>query len=178
MRFGHFVVLALGILLTACADSPSEKGTVTETPGQTSGAQDGDPLEGTVVQPGDYEETGIRPGTQQDLVVNVGDRVFFGFDRYDLTSEARETLEQQAKWLRQYPHINVTIEGHTDERGTRVYNLALGARRAMAVKKYLEALGIDESRISTISYGKERPAVPESNPEAWAQNRRAVTVIE
>jgi len=126
----------------------------------------------------DQELEGPAPGTQADLAVNVGDRVFFGFDRYDLTPEARQTLEQQAAWLKQYPSIDVVIEGHTDERGTREYNLALGERRANSAMNYLAALGISPSRITTISYGKERPAVPGSNEQAWAQNRRAVTVVE
>lgn len=127
-----------------------------------------------------YDENlqGPAPGTQADLVVNVGDRVFFGYDRYDLTPEARDTLEQQAAWLKQYPRISVVIEGHADERGTREYNLALGERRANAAKNYLVALGVSPSRLTTISYGKERPAVPGSNEAAWAQNRRAVTVVE
>lgn len=117
-----------------------------------------------------------RPGTQEDLVVNVGDRVFFAFDKSDLSMEAQATLDRQAAWLTKYP-ANVTIEGHCDERGTREYNLALGERRATAAKNYLVAAGIPADRINTISYGKERPAVVGSNEAAWAQNRRAVTVI-
>ncbi len=117
-----------------------------------------------------------RPGTQEDLVVNVGDRVFFGFDKSDLTAEARATLDRQAAWLKQYPTVKVTMEGHCDERGTREYNLALGERRASAAKNYLVAAGIAADRIKTVSYGKERPAVLGSNEAAWAQNRRAVTV--
>ncbi len=118
-----------------------------------------------------------RPGTQEDLVVNVGDRVFFGFDKSDLTAEARATLDRQAAWLMKYPSVTVTVEGHCDERGTREYNLALGERRAMAAVNYLVATGIEASRVKTVSYGKERPAVLGSNEASWAQNRRAVTVI-
>jgi peptidoglycan-associated lipoprotein len=118
-----------------------------------------------------------RPGSQEDLVVNVGDRVFYGFDKSDLTSEARATLDRQAAWLKKYPSVAVTIEGHCDERGTREYNLALGERRATAAMNYLVASGIDSARIKTVSYGKERPAVLGGNEAAWAQNRRAVTVI-
>jgi peptidoglycan-associated lipoprotein len=103
--------------------------------------------------------------------------VFFAFDRSDITPEAREILERQADWLRRYPNVTVTIEGHCDERGTREYNLALGERRAQAAKNVLVASGISASRISTISYGKERPAVVGSTEEAYAQNRRAVTVV-
>lgn len=120
---------------------------------------------------------GPAPGSVEEFVQVVGDRVFFGFDRYDLTPEARATLEAQAAWLQQYPNVTVQVEGHADERGTRAYNLALGDRRATAARNYLVALGIPDSRISTISYGKERPAVLGSNEAAWAQNRRAVTVI-
>ena len=120
---------------------------------------------------------GPVPGTQQDLVVNVGDRVFFGYDQFDLTPEGQSTLNMQAEWMKRFPNVNVTIEGHCDERGTREYNLALGDKRASAVKNYLMALGVPATRINTISYGKERPAVMGSNPSAWAQNRRGVTVV-
>ncbi len=123
------------------------------------------------------EPAGPVPGSVEDLVANVGDRVFFDFDKYNLKPAAQATLERQAAWLKTYPAVTITIEGHCDERGTREYNLALGARRANAAKDYLVSLGIDPSRITTISYGKERPAVLGSNEAAWAQNRRAVTVI-
>jgi peptidoglycan-associated lipoprotein len=117
-----------------------------------------------------------RPGTQEDMVVNVGDRVFFGYDKSDLSTEAQGTLDRQATWLKKYSAAKVTLEGHCDERGTREYNIALGERRAVAAKNYLVAAGIPASRINTISYGKERPAVVGSNEAAWAQNRRAVTI--
>jgi len=117
------------------------------------------------------------PGTQDELVVNVGDRVFFGFDKSDLSSEARATLDRQSAWLKKYGSVKVTVEGHADERGTREYNLALGERRATAVKNYLVAAGISAARVKTISYGKERPAVIGNNEAAWAQNRRGVTVV-
>ena len=121
---------------------------------------------------------GPQPGSQADLVVNIGDRVFFGYDRYDLSPEARATLDAQAAWLLRYPDLNITVEGHADERGTREYNLALGERRASSAENYLIALGVDPRRITTISFGKERPAVPGSNDAAWAQNRRSVTKID
>lgn len=126
----------------------------------------------------DQELQGPAPGTQADLVVNVGDRVYFGYDRYDLSPEARMTLDKQADWLLQYPGLTVTVEGHADERGTREYNLALGERRANSVQSYLIALGVDPRRITTISYGKERPAVPGTGEQAWAQNRRGVTKVD
>lgn len=123
------------------------------------------------------DNMGAAPGTQADLVANVGDRIFFGYDRYDLSPEARSVLEAQAQWLSQYPTLSITVEGHADERGTREYNLALGERRANSVKNYLVALGVSPSRVNTISYGKERPAVPGSNDSAWSQNRRGVTKV-
>jgi peptidoglycan-associated lipoprotein len=118
----------------------------------------------------------VRPNTQEDLVVNVGDRIFFAYDKNDLSAEARATLDRQSAWLKKNT-VNVTIEGHCDERGTREYNLALGERRATAVKNYLVADGVKASRVKTISYGKERPAVVGDNEAAWAQNRRGVTVV-
>ena len=119
----------------------------------------------------------VVPGSQQDLAQTAGDRVFFEFDRSDITPEAQQILQRQASWLQHYPNVSVTIEGHCDERGTREYNLALGERRAAAVKNVLVAAGIPASRISTISYGKERPIVLGSNEEAWAQNRVAITTV-
>lgn len=118
------------------------------------------------------------PGSQDDLAVNVGDRVFFGYDSFTLTPEAIAQLELQAQWMRQYPSVNIVMEGHADERGTREYNIALGDRRATAAKNYLVSLGIDPRRVSTISYGKERPEMLGSNAESWAKNRRAVTVVQ
>lgn len=121
---------------------------------------------------------GPTAGSPQDFVVNVGDRVFFGYDQYDLSAEARATVEKQAAWLKQYASTNIVVEGHADERGTREYNLALGEKRATTVRNYLIANGVDAGRIQVISYGKERPAVLGSDESAWAQNRRAVVVIQ
>ena len=121
---------------------------------------------------------GQGAGTQDELVSTIGDRVYFGYDRYDLDAEARNTLERQAQWLSQFPNLAITIEGHADERGTREYNLALGDRRANSVMNYLVAYGIDPRRVRTISYGKERPAVGGSDSSSWAQNRRSVTIVE
>jgi peptidoglycan-associated lipoprotein len=117
------------------------------------------------------------PGSQQDFVVNVGDRVFFESDSTELTSTAQGTLEKQARWLSQYPRYTITIEGHADERGTREYNFALGARRSEATKSYLVARGVPASRLRTISYGKERPVAVCNDISCWSQNRRAVTVL-
>ena len=112
------------------------------------------------------------------MVVNVGDRVFFDYDRYNLQTKARMVLEKQAAWLKKYGNLTVIVGGHADERGTREYNLALGERRANAVKDYLVALGISADRIRTISFGKERPVAMGSNETAWAQNRRSVTNVK
>lgn len=119
----------------------------------------------------------VKMGSAADFAVNVGDRVFFGYDRSELTAEARATLDKQAAWLKKYPRKSVTVEGHADERGTREYNLALGERRANAVKNYLAAAGVPKASLHVISYGKERPQVLGANEAAWAQNRRGVTVV-
>ncbi|MBM3565783.1 MAG: peptidoglycan-associated lipoprotein Pal [Alphaproteobacteria bacterium] len=119
----------------------------------------------------------VVPGSQQDLVVNVGDRVFYDFDKFNLKPEARKTLERQAAWLKKYPNIRVLVAGNCDERGTREYNLALGERRANSAKTYLVSQGIAADRIRTISYGKERPTALGSNEAAWAQNRNAITSV-
>jgi peptidoglycan-associated lipoprotein len=128
------------------------------------------------------EQTGLvggaaTPGSQQDFVVNVGDRVFFETDSSELTEQARATLDKQAQWLGNYNHYAFTIEGHADERGTREYNIALGARRAQTVREYLVSRGITAQRMHTISYGKERPVAVCNDISCWSQNRRAVTVL-
>jgi peptidoglycan-associated lipoprotein len=117
------------------------------------------------------------PGSAQDFVVNVGDRVFFESDSTELTVQARGTLDKQAQWLARYNRYAFTIEGHADERGTREYNIALGARRAQTVREYLAARGVEPSRMRTISYGKERPVAVCNDISCWSQNRRAVTVL-
>ena len=117
------------------------------------------------------------PGSARDFTVNVGDRVFFTTDSTSLTAEARQTLDKQAAWLGRYSSYRITIEGHADERGTREYNLALGARRASATRDYLSSRGVNRSRINTISFGKERPVAVCNDISCWSQNRRAVTVL-
>jgi peptidoglycan-associated lipoprotein len=117
------------------------------------------------------------PGSAQDFVVNVGDRVFFESDSTELSSQSRATLDKQAQWLQRYNRYSFTIEGHADERGTREYNIALGARRAQVVREYLVARGVESSRMRTISYGKERPVAVCNDISCWSQNRRAVTVL-
>jgi peptidoglycan-associated lipoprotein len=122
-------------------------------------------------------DASINSGTQEDLIVNVGDRVFFEFDSSELTVDAQSTLDAQAAWLMQYSDTNITIEGHADERGTREYNLALGDKRAFAVYSYLAQAGIDTNRMEYISWGKERPEVIGSDETAYSQNRRSVTIV-
>ena len=129
------------------------------------------------VQPDTSASTAVVPGSQADFVASVAtDRIFFALDQADVDAEDQGTLRSQAAWLARYPQKRVTIEGHCDERGTREYNLALGERRANATKNALAALGVDPSRITTISYGKERPDATGSDEDAYARNRRAVTV--
>jgi peptidoglycan-associated lipoprotein len=117
------------------------------------------------------------PGSSQDFTVNVGDRIFFDTDSTSIRADAQQTLDRQAQWLQRYPKYAITIEGHADERGTREYNLALGARRAAATKEYLASRGIPAGRMKTISYGKERPVAVCDDISCWSQNRRAVTVL-
>ncbi len=160
-------VLALGACTRkAPADLPSPGETVPQ-----SGDGFGDGTSGGV--------TGAAvPGSAADFRARVtSDRVFFDTDAYDIDGPDRVVLDSQAAWLRQHPSVRVTLEGHADERGTREYNIALGERRANAAKNYLVAAGIQPTRIGTVSYGKERPAALGSDEAAWAQNRRAVTVI-
>jgi len=131
-------------------------------------------------KPGGPETAGLgaaTPGSAQDFVVNVGDRVFFDTDQTEISAQGRVTLDKQAQWLQRYPRYQVTIEGHADERGTREYNIALGARRATNAKNYLVSRGINPARIRTISYGKERPVAVCNDISCWSQNRRAVTVL-
>ena len=159
MRLKFLTVFAAAVLLAACSTAGSGSGGASSEGASTA----------TV--------TGPVPGSQEHLVVNVGDRVFFDLDKSDLKPEARTTAESVATWMNSYPAVAVTIEGHADERGTREYNLALAERRANSVRDYLVALGVDSNRLSTISYGKERPAVLGSNEDAWAQNRRGVFIV-
>ncbi len=117
------------------------------------------------------------PGSAQDFTVNVGDRIFFDTDSSSIRADAQQTLDRQAQWLARYSNYAITVEGHADERGTREYNLALGARRAAAAKEYLASRGVPANRIKTISYGKERPVAVCDDISCWSQNRRAVTVL-
>ena len=182
MRTKFVIIFAALFLVAACETAPEETASTAGAGATTSsGTSGGVSGEAVSAQPSTEASTamtsGPTPGTQEDLVVNVGDRVFFDFDKAVITAAAEKTLKRQAAWLKQYAGATVTIEGHCDERGTREYNLALGERRATAAKNYLVALGVEASRIATISYGKERPDALGHNEAAWSQNRRGVTVV-
>jgi len=161
-------ILLLGFI-SACSTTPKD---TADTSGSGSS---GDFNTASTDSDGTSSED-IIPGSQEDLIVNVGDRVFFNYDSSELDSDAQELLQDQAAWIKQHS-VTVTVEGHCDERGTREYNLALGEKRAQAVKNYLISLGVNSGSVSTISYGKERPAVVGSNDGAWSQNRRSVTSV-
>ena len=173
MFYKFFISIFIVLFVAACATKPKDSADSSGS-GSTSSSSDVSSEEGTITE---TDGSGIVSGSQEDLIVNVGDRVFFGYDSSDLDSDALELLQDQVAWLKQNSNVSVTIEGHCDERGTREYNLALGEKRAQAVKNYLIGLGINPDRVSTISYGKERPAVVGSNDGAWAQNRRSVTIV-
>ena len=145
--------LALMVALAACSSNPDK-----------------------LANPG-LNSSSATPGSAQDFVVNVGDRVFFDTDSSDLNMSAQTTLDKQAIWLQQYSNYRIAIEGHADERGTREYNIALGARRANSVRNYLISKGINGSRMSTKSFGKERPVAVCDDISCWSQNRRAVTTL-
>ena len=176
MRVKVLGLLAALLLVAGCETPPADDG---------SAAGDGTTAAPTVADappppppPPVMADTGPVLGSQEDLVINVGDRVFFDFDRSDLRPDAIEQLNRQADWMKSNPTVTVILQGHADERGTREYNLALGDRRASSAKQYLESMGIGGGRIDSISYGKERPEVLGSNEAAWAQNRRAVMVVK
>ena len=167
------VVAAVAMIAAAgCA-----RRTPAPTPTDTGGSTYPTGPSGPTVPTGPVDGGPVAPGSVRDFVINVGDRVYFDFDSYSIRSDASRTLAAQAAWLSRYPQVQVRIEGNADERGTREYNLALGARRAEAVRSFLIANGIPASRIDTISYGKERPIAFGSGEQAWAQNRNAHTSI-
>ena len=161
MRFKALGVLVAVAMLAAC-ETPRDQAATTSGGGATTPPP---------------AQTARQRSLQEILVSEVGDRVFFDYDKSELKPEARRQIERWAAFLKQYPNATTTVEGHADERGTREYNLGLGERRAAAAKNFLVSLGIDARRVATISYGKERPAVLGSNEAAWSQNRRGVLVV-
>jgi len=154
MKFG-FAIVAGSLLLTACSSTKEEAQAPVTTTNPSS----------------------IKPGSAEDFRVNVGDTVLFDLDQHSIRADAQGILQKQATWLKQYPSVRLMVEGHCDERGTREYNLALGDRRAYAVKEFLVSLGVDAARLQTKSYGKERPVCAESDDSCWQQNRRGYSVI-
>ena len=173
MRLKLITMFAAAALVAACSTAPEQSAGSGGT-GGAAGATTGAAAAGQASTP---PATQLVPGSQQDLVANVGDRVFFDYDQFTLKPEARRTLDRQAEWMGRYPNVRLSIEGHADERGTREYNLALAERRAKSVKDYLVSKGINASRLTSISYGKERPVALGSNELAWSQNRRGVSVV-
>tara|TARA_Y100001970_G_C14258231_1_gene877254 strand:+ start:2195 stop:2743 length:549 start_codon:yes stop_codon:yes gene_type:complete len=166
------------IFAAACQSTPDEK--VSVSGDSSSNIAEDSSISGSSeasIDSSDLDPSAPKPGTQEDLVQNVGDRIFFDLDSAVLSPQSRGILEKQAEWLRLFPDLSLTIEGHCDERGTREYNLALGERRASAVRSYLIALGVEGQRLNTISYGKERPYALGHDEEAWNLNRRSVSVI-
>jgi peptidoglycan-associated lipoprotein len=159
MKITTFAALAAVSLLAACASKPAD----TSSPSGTGMNQ---PNSGSIV-----------PGSQEDLVANVGDRIFYELNKSTLSDEAQATLSKQAAWLAKYPNVRVQVAGNADDRGTEEYNLALGNRRANADRDFLVAKGVSTDRISTISYGKDRPTALGDNEQAWAQNRNAITSV-
>lgn len=152
---GAFAALAL---LAACSNAPKTTAAATGTGAAAA-------------------TTGPAPGSEADLVANVGDRVFYAFNQSTLTAQARATLDRQVAWLDKYPAVKILLAGNCDDRGTEEYNLALGQRRANAARDYLVARGVSPARIGTISYGKDRPVALGDNEQAWAQNRNAITAV-
>jgi peptidoglycan-associated lipoprotein len=175
-RSTTFARLALAslaaLLVAACASKPPPP---PQAPTPPPAAEQPPPVAEYQAPP--PAPTGPVPGSQQDFVINVGELVYFDFDKADIRADAQPVLGAQAAWLQRYPAVKVRIEGNCDERGTREYNFALGARRADAVRQFLIAHGVDGARITTISYGKERPIDPGSDEQAWARNRNARTAI-
>jgi peptidoglycan-associated lipoprotein len=163
-------MLACVASVAACAHKPPPPAPVESTP-----AAPYSPPPAYQNAPPQSQPTGPVPGSTQDFVINAGDRVYFDTDQYSVRPDGRQTLDRQAQWLGRYPRVAVRIEGNCDERGTREYNFALGARRADAVKQYLVTRGVDPSRITTISYGKEKPIDGGTGEEAWSHNRNAHT---
>ena len=170
MRKSWLLLVAAAFLITACDSSPDTSATAaTDAGAGTAGA-------GTTAVPAPTATT--TPVGAGQLSQDVADRVLFTTDSSEIDATAQAVLAKQAEWLKSRPNLKVTLEGHCDERGTREYNLALGERRANAAKAYLVSLGVPAARLNTISYGKERPAVDGHDEAAWAQNRRAVTVVQ
>ena len=167
------LITGAAISIAACSSTPKPTPLGPTSPGSQS--QEGPPP--PPAPPISEAPVGPLPGSVQDFVINAGDRVYFDFDAYSIRQDAQNILAQQASWLSRYPQVRVRIEGNCDERGTREYNLALGARRANSVREFLVAHGISGDRIATVSYGKERPIDSGTGEDAWSHNRNVHTAI-
>jgi peptidoglycan-associated lipoprotein len=167
------LITGAAISIAACSSTPKPTPLGPPSPGPQS--QEGPPP--PPAPPISEAPVGPLPGSVQDFVINAGDRVYFDFDAYSIRQDAQNILAQQAGWLSRYPMVRVRIEGNCDERGTREYNLALGARRANSVREFLVAHGISGDRIATVSYGKERPIDSGTGEDAWSHNRNVHTAI-
>ena len=168
----YLVIVLFALFLAACETVPKDTASSSSSTSSSSTSSSSSSTAAVEIQDGVY----VGSDTVEMLAIDVPDRIFFAYDSYSLTKAAQNTLEKQAKWLKANGSVTIAIEGHADERGTREYNLALGDRRANAAKDYLMTQGISSSRVTTISFGKERPVNSGSNKKAWAQNRRSVTV--
>lgn len=173
MRLKVLSVCAAALLLAACSTQQGNEGGAASTDGSAGNGNNG-----SASTAGGAGSNQIVPGSAEDFITNAGDRVYFGYNSYDLDASAQATLQAQAMFLKNYPSATLVVEGHADERGTREYNLALGERRANSVKQYLAALGVQANRVEVISYGEERPAVVGQTEAAWGQNRRGVSVLQ
>ena len=177
MRFRVFsVVVMAGLIVAACETAKEENASIAGSGTVATPETSGESKSAMVTSSRIARDSDRRQASVEHFQSQVGDRVFFGFDRFDLSPEARDVLERQSEWLKRFPIITITVAGHSDERGTREYNLALGERRANSVKDYLVALGVDSNRIRTVSYGKEKPVDPRSTEAAWSKNRRGVSM--
>lgn len=176
MKRSHLLLLAPLMMLAACSSVRDDDSQASAGGEGGYSTPYGSGQQGVGTAPVDSSGLDSNLSPQQQLA-NIGDRVFFSLDQYEVSAEAAATLDKQVGFLRSNPAITLTIEGHADERGTREYNLALAQRRADSVRRYLMAAGIDASRVQTVSFGKERPAVAGTGDAVWAQNRRAVSVV-
>lgn len=173
MKLRNLAIIGIALLMSACAATNDQAA----SSGSASGAS-GDSAKSQMSRDvSTSSSSAYAPGSQEELQESIGDRVFFDTDRYDLSAEAQAIAGSWADWMKKHQNVQIEIEGHADERGTREYNLALGARRANAVKDFLTSLGVQANRVSTVSYGTERPEALGSNEEAWSKNRRSVAVV-
>jgi peptidoglycan-associated lipoprotein len=177
MKIRMMSALGAALLLAACGSSGDESGQAGLNDGTQLSATGTGGVDGTGLNDGSISGSALAPGSAAEFEQKIGNTIHFDTDSYSLNAEAQGILQQQAGWLQQYPQHMVVVEGHADERGTREYNLALGDRRATTVMNYLVALGVDKSRLSEVSYGKEKPVCPDASDTCWNENRRGVTAL-